>query len=111
MLIIFIADTMSMHAVTGATKWAAQALSPDIRVNSIHPGSIETNLQDPLLDKSPEESAKARAMIAGWHPMKRIAKPAEVANVALFLASDASSFMTGSMVTVDGGILSVNGLG
>lgn len=105
------AYTTSKHAVNGATKWAAQKLAPSIRVNSVHPGSIETNLQDPLLARSSDsENEKNKKMIESWHPMARIARPEEVANMVLFLASDAAGFCTGGQYTVDGGVLAVSGM-
>ncbi len=79
---------------TVAREWAAAG----VRVNAIAPGWIETDLnvgarQDPDFHES------IRAMI----PMGRWGRPEEIAGVALFLASDAASFMTGSIVIVDGG--------
>ena len=87
----------SKWGVRGLTKIAALELGPDrIRVNSIHPGAIDT------------------AMIAGFarpgvdrgaaYPMGRIGQPEDVAALALFLASDDSSYVTGAEVTVDGGL-------
>ncbi|RQR27590.1 SDR family NAD(P)-dependent oxidoreductase [Burkholderia sp. Bp9142] len=88
----------SKWAVRGMTKLAASELAPlGIRVNSIHPGVIDT----PMIGKNdPERSKFYEDMI----PMRRLGKPEEVARLALFLASDASSYITGAEVTVDGGI-------
>ena len=77
-----------------------------IRVNAICPGYIDTGLgrRGPTL--SPEEFAAANAVrekAAAMQPLGRQGLPAEVGALALFLASDASSFMTGSIITVDGG--------
>jgi NAD(P)-dependent dehydrogenase (short-subunit alcohol dehydrogenase family) len=80
---------------------------PDgIRVNAICPGYIDTQLgrRGPQLTKEAFAAATAiREKAAGMQPLGRQGQPSEVADVALFLASDASSFMTGAIVTVDGG--------
>jgi 3alpha(or 20beta)-hydroxysteroid dehydrogenase len=89
-------------AVTGMTKSLAMELGDrGIRVNSIHPGIIETELvkgvTGPAMDR-------LRAAI-NRQPLKRIGKPEDIANAALFLASDESSYCTGSSLVVDGGHL------
>jgi 3alpha(or 20beta)-hydroxysteroid dehydrogenase len=85
------------YAVTGMTAAAASELAHfQIRVNSIHPGVIDTPM---VAGISPEMSA---AMIKAT-PLRRLGAPEEIANVALFLASDESSYMTGAHLTVDGG--------
>jgi NAD(P)-dependent dehydrogenase (short-subunit alcohol dehydrogenase family) len=88
------------HGVVGLTEAAAlEYASKKIRVNSIGPGYINT----PLLTKSLDDAA-IRA-VAGLHPMGRLGKAEEVAELALFLNSDKSSFITGSYYNVDGGYL------
>ena len=80
------------------TKTDAMLYAPDrIRVNSIHPGLIDT----PMV-ASDDPDANVRLVRAT--PMRRAGQPEEIARVALFLASDESSYMTGSHVTVDGGV-------
>jgi len=87
----------SKWAVRGMTKTASVELArKGIRVNSIHPGLIETPMAHQLgtnLDK-----------IAGRTPLGRVAEADEVAKLALFLASDESSYSTGSEFLVDGGL-------
>ncbi|MDK2839494.1 MAG: cyclopentanol dehydrogenase [Thermosipho sp. (in: thermotogales)] len=95
------------HASKGAsrllTKTAAAELAKyNIRVNSIHPGVIRTPMTDDLLKD--ENSAKK---VLGPTLLERPAEPEEVAYAALFLASDESSYMTGSEVVVDGGYTAV----
>ena len=70
----------------------------NIRVNCILPGAIRTALYEKFIQENPgiEDQAKD-------HPMNRIGEPEEVAEVAMFLLSDAPSFMTGAIVPVDGG--------
>lgn len=89
------------HGVVGLTKSAAMEYSAKgIRVNSVGPGFIKT----PLVESS--LPAEALDMLVGLHPIGRLGEPEEVAQVFLFLASDQSSFVTGSYYTVDGGYTS-----
>ncbi len=93
------------HASKGAvrvlTKQAAVEYAPEgIRVNSIHPGYIDTAMLRAPFAGRPEELDK---IIAGVTPMGRVGTPEEIANAALFLASDEASFMTGAEMVVDGG--------
>lgn len=84
-------------ALRGMTKCAALELAADrIRVNSIHPGVIET----PMLDHNP--AAFNQAMVRAT-PIGRIGQPDDIARMALYLASDAASFITGAEFAVDGG--------
>jgi len=76
---------------------AIQFAKDNVRCNVIHPGIVDTPLQAPYL--TPEIRKEFETGI----PLGRIAKPREIANVALFLASDESSFMTGAELDVDGG--------
>ena len=75
-----------------------------IRVNAIAPGATRTPLFESGLREAPDPAA-AEARSISRHPMGRFGKPEEVARAALFLASDDSSFTTGSCVMVDGGWL------
>jgi NAD(P)-dependent dehydrogenase (short-subunit alcohol dehydrogenase family) len=85
--------------VRNMTKNAAVTYAPEnIRVNSVHPGLIRT----PLVTS---QSDDLNAEIIAKTPMGRMGTPEEVANVCLFLASDESSFMTGSELVIDGGYL------
>lgn len=88
----------SKYAVGGLTRnTAVEYGESGIRINAICPGFIET----PLLRESiPEEQ---RAHLASQHPMNRLGTPEDVANAAMWLASDASSFVTGMLFSVDGG--------
>lgn len=78
-----------------ALEWARY----NIRVNAICPGYILTEFNREMLDKN----ENLRKYINNLTPMNRIGQPEEIVGAALFLASDASSFMTGSLVVVDGG--------
>jgi 3alpha(or 20beta)-hydroxysteroid dehydrogenase len=86
-------------AVRGMTKAAALELAPDIRVNSLHPGPVDTPMIREAGVSDEEFASRWQAVV----PLGRSAQPEEIAQVALFLASDESSFMTGSEVVVDGG--------
>jgi NAD(P)-dependent dehydrogenase (short-subunit alcohol dehydrogenase family) len=91
----------SKGGIVGMTEALAIELAPyNIRVNAISPGMIETPMIDPVKqDKQSMEGLIARL------PLHRVGKPEEVSNLVLFLASDASSYMTGSTVVIDGGWL------
>ena len=88
------------HTKTVALYCAQQNLH--IRCNSIHPGAILTPLWAPMLGDNQDKAMKTFVKDT---PLKRFGTPEEVANVALFLASDASSYMMGAELVVDGGIL------
>jgi 3alpha(or 20beta)-hydroxysteroid dehydrogenase len=84
----------SKWGVRGLTKVAAIELGPEIRVNSVHPGPIETDM---LPNGRPERFQRL--------PLARTGKPEEVAELVLFLASDASSYITAGEFTVDAGLI------
>ena len=85
-------------ALMHLTRTLAVDLSPGVRVNAIAPGLVKTQLARALWE--PAEQA-----IADHTPLKRLGEPQDIANAALFLASDLSSWMTGQTVVVDGGAL------
>lgn len=100
-----VAYTASKFAVRGMTKNAALELGKHgIRANSIHPGGVDTPMTalDTLGDTMTEES---RAAVYAMLPLGRAAQPIEIARLALYLASDDSSFSTGSEFIADGGML------
>ena len=78
--------------------------SYNIRCNSIHPAAILTPMWDPMLGEGKQREAAIQA-IASECPLKRFGMPNDVAYAALYLASDASSFITGIELNVDGGLL------
>ncbi|OZS78435.1 3-alpha-hydroxysteroid dehydrogenase [Tetzosporium hominis] len=91
--------TDTKFAVRGMTKAAAINLAPlGIRVNSVHPGVIAT----PMVVQ--EDTKAAVEEFAKHIPMKRVAQPEEVSNMVLFLASDESTYSTGSEFVIDGGL-------
>ena len=91
----------SKFAVTGMTKTAAIELARhNIRVNSIHPGMIDTDMINEVVNG---DEARLERM-AGSTPFRRSADPREIANLALYLASDESSFSTGAEFVADGGV-------
>jgi len=86
-------------ASRGMTKAAAQDLARlNIRVNSIHPGVIDT----PTFEA---EDSEIRPRMKSMIPLGRIGNPDEVAQVVLFLASNASSYVSGAEILVSGGLL------
>ena len=94
-----IAYVASKYALRGMTKTAALELAKEgIRVNSIHPGVIRTPMvmNDAMADLVDQ--------VAAGIPMGRIGEPIEIAQLALYLASDESSYCTGAEFTADGGL-------
>jgi NAD(P)-dependent dehydrogenase (short-subunit alcohol dehydrogenase family) len=81
---------------------AIEHASDGVRVNAIAPGAVDTNFVDAALAGAPDLQA-ARADIGASHPLGRMASPREIARIMVFLASPASSFMTGAVVMADGG--------
>jgi NAD(P)-dependent dehydrogenase (short-subunit alcohol dehydrogenase family) len=85
-----------------ALEWAAY----NIRVNCIAPGAIDTRLYDAIFSLMPDEQAEAQKEQARQRiPMGRVGEPREIADAILYLASDASSYVTGQSFAVDGGAL------
>jgi 3(or 17)beta-hydroxysteroid dehydrogenase len=76
----------------------------DIRCNSVHPGGVDTPIFNPLWQMVGHEQGKA--FIGSRHPIGRMAEPAELGEVVLWLASDRSRFVTGAEIVADGGLTS-----
>ncbi|MGI9594784.1 MAG: glucose 1-dehydrogenase [Acidimicrobiales bacterium] len=94
----------SKFAVTGMTKTAAFELARyNVRVNSIHPGIIDTEMIQEVAAGDPNRLGR----MTDSTPFRRAADPQEIANLALYLASDESSFSSGSEFVADGGMTSV----
>ncbi len=90
--------------VIALTKAAALAYGPaGVRVNCICPGDVETPLLQDYLSKSSEPD-RLKAEIDSKYALRRVATPREIAQAALFLASENSAFVTGSAMVVDGGL-------
>ncbi|MEI9993855.1 MAG: glucose 1-dehydrogenase [Rhizomicrobium sp.] len=89
----------SKHAVVGLTQSAALEGAPaNVRVNAVAPGPIETGMLNRFAG-----SDAVKAGLVATVPLKRAGHPDEIAQAILFAASDAASFMTGQVITVDGG--------
>ncbi len=94
----------SKAGLVALTRNLALELAPrHVRVNAICPGYIDTRLWEQYMRQSPDSEALA-ASTAALHPLGRRGVPADVANAALFLAADASAFITGTCLVVDGGL-------
>ena len=91
--------TASKHAVEGLTKSGAlEAASFGVRVNAIAPGPVETA----MLDRFTSSADRKAGLVAGI-PLRRAGKPEELADAILFVASDKASFITGQIISVNGG--------
>jgi len=91
----------SKGGIVGMSEALALELAPlGIRVNVISPGMIETPMIDPI-----KQDPKTMEGLMSRVPLRRFGKPEEVSDLVLFLASEASSYMTGSTVVIDGGWL------
>lgn len=89
----------SKGAVEGLTKALAAEFAPKIRVNCIAPSITDTPLAGTLLNTDEKKEANAAR-----HPLKKIGKPEDLANLAAFLLSEKSSWITGQVLHADGGI-------
>lgn len=95
--------------VHGLTRSIAVDHGPHIRCNAICPGWIETGMLDAGFDLA-NDSAKAKEDALSRHAMRRFGQPQDIAQMALWLASDASSFATGQCYTMDGGMTAASPL-
>lgn len=91
---------MTKAALIHLTKHLASELGPSVRVNAIAPGLVKTDFARALWDPGGEDAPRP------W-PLGRIGQPSDIANAALYLCSDLSSWVTGEVLTVDGGSLLV----
>jgi NAD(P)-dependent dehydrogenase (short-subunit alcohol dehydrogenase family) len=116
-----IINTTSVQALVGFKGWSGYAASKgginsltqqtaieyaphQIRVNAIAPGTIMTPMNEKIFSEAPDPEA----VIRSWneaHPIGRFGQPEEVAGLVVFLASDESSFITGEIIRVDGGVV------
>lgn len=94
----YCASKAGVRLFTKATALECAALGNGVRANSVHPGQVET----PLLKQAMAESGRLPSTLERI-PLGRLGQPLEIAEALVFLASDESSFMTGSELTIDGG--------
>jgi NAD(P)-dependent dehydrogenase (short-subunit alcohol dehydrogenase family) len=104
-----VAYVTSKHALLGLTRALAVDYAPErIRINCVCPGTVDT----PMFRWTMAQDADPASVLQAceqMHPVGRIARPEEVAEVIAFLLSDAASFITGTAIDVDGGLLAVIG--
>ena len=94
-----VAYATSKGAMMTFTRGLAKELGPDIRVNAINPGMIDTDFHNIFTKDA------VRANVANATPLKREGRPQEIGDLVVFLASDKSSFMTGTSIDINGGLL------
>lgn len=110
--VVGVANFASYCASKGAVVALTRSMSVDlaplgVRVNVICPGTVYTPLMEPMLRaRGQGDLAAGLALTTAKYPIGRLGTPEEIAAVALFLASDDSSFLTGSVITADGGMTS-----
>ena len=90
---------MSKGAIEGLTRALAAELAPTVRVNAIAPSITDTPLASRLLNSDEKKAANAKR-----HPLQKIGQPEDIAAAASFLLNDTSSWITGQVLQVDGGI-------
>lgn len=94
------AYSASKSGLIGLTQALAAEFGPrQVRVNAVLPGAVDTDMY-----RDQNDTADKQAFITGLHALKRVARPEEIARSVLYLASDDSSFVTGTASLVDGGI-------
>jgi NAD(P)-dependent dehydrogenase (short-subunit alcohol dehydrogenase family) len=101
-----VAYTASKHALTGVMKTAARELAKrNIRVNTVNPGLVDTPMMR-VVEASicPEDPLRGRAQLHAATFLKRFVQPEEVAELMLYLASDAAAYCTGGIYPIDGGM-------
>ncbi|MDH4230115.1 MAG: glucose 1-dehydrogenase [Nitrospirota bacterium] len=117
--VLFISSTLAMRGIPGgsaygASKGAVNALtlhlaaelSPrGVRVNCICPAVVETPIFETMM--SLDDAAKVPQSMASIHPIGRVGQPTDVAGAALYLVSDEAAWVTGAVLTVDGGVTAV----
>lgn len=96
------AYNISKAGLVHMTRQLAQELAPKTRVNAVAPGVVKTRLAGLLLEND---------QIARMHPLGRVGEPEDVARLIVFLGSEASSWMTGAIVPVDGGVIGAGSSG
>jgi NAD(P)-dependent dehydrogenase (short-subunit alcohol dehydrogenase family) len=116
-----IVNTSSVQAFVGFQGWSGyaaakggiQALTQqaaidygphNIRVNAIAPGAIMTPMNEKRLAEETDNPDELKAMWDSWHALNRMGRPEEVADLVVFLVSDDSTFITGSIIKIDGGM-------
>ena len=87
----------SKGAIEGLTRSLAAEFAPKIRVNAIAPGPFPSKMTKSMLDN-------VQPMIEKANPMKRIGRTGDMGGIAVFLASEAGSYLNGTVIPVDGGI-------
>jgi NAD(P)-dependent dehydrogenase (short-subunit alcohol dehydrogenase family) len=116
-----IVNVSSVQALVGFEGWAGYAAAKggimaltqqaaidygphNIRINAIAPGAIMTPLNEKRLAEETDNPDELKALWDSWHALDRMGRPEEVADLIVYLASDDSTFITGSLIKIDGGM-------
>ena len=103
-----VAYTAAKYAAHGVMKWCAHSLAPNVRVNAVAPGGVVTGLQAVSATGSGrglfKDAEAKREVIRSRNPLGTVLEPSEVAQLYVFLASDAARGMTGEVLRPDGGL-------
>ena len=93
----------SKAGVVNLTRALAIELAPEVRINCVCPGYVDTDMvRRDVIDQDDDPEAMEQ-VLKDYAPLKRIAKPREIAHAILYLASDDARFVTGSALQIDGG--------
>ena len=99
------AYSAAKHGVVGLSKTAALEYATSDPVNALCPGPVETPMIDKILSAQPELGDKIMASIKAREPMRRLGRPEEIRRSRAGLCSEAASFVTGAVLSVDGGFV------
>ncbi len=93
----------SKGGVVNMTRALALELAPDVRVNCVCPGYVDTDMVRRDMIEKAADPARAEAEVMSYAPLKRMARPEEVGRAIAYLASDDAAFITGTALSIDGG--------
>jgi NAD(P)-dependent dehydrogenase (short-subunit alcohol dehydrogenase family) len=115
--VVNVSSIQALHGNSGSTIYSASSgglvsmtrsmaieFAPDVRVNAVLPGPIDTEMAQGFIERDPDGPEAGRAHVEAATLLKRMARPEEVADAILYLASPRASYITGTSMVVDGGM-------